>query len=100
MLLILILSFSYSQIIPMECANSAAVEAKRCCPEYNGMVCGGLMRGICQDVSMKCNTSYNEDDLIGIGKTYEVKKFTDNRFNWPKKLFTHVCQCVGITMAV
>lgn len=85
-LLMLTLSFSYSQIIPKKCANPADVAAKRCCPEYNGMVCGGD-RGSCQDVT-KCNTYSQEPPGA-------PKGFADNRFNWPMKVFTHVCQCVG-----
>ena len=67
--------------IPSVCANNADLTNGTCCPDN----CGGSTRGVCVDVSKICKTNYTSVPLPP----------NDERFNWPSKIFTHVCRCKG-----
>ena len=65
--------------IPSVCANNDDLQNGTCCPDN----CGGSTRGVCVDVSKICKTNY----------TSVPRPPNDERFNWPSKIFTHVCRC-------
>ena len=71
--------------IPSVCANNDDLTNGTCCPNN----CGGSTRGECVDVSTICKTDYvyNSDE--------QQQPPNDERFNWPSRIFTQVCQCKG-----
>ena len=88
-------------LIPMPCAqNFSSPYPRRCCPvwEVNGKPmgeCGSdANRGECVSVDQRCNTAYDES-AVNAQNSLCGKHFTDERLNWPSKLFSHVCKCEG-----
>ena len=70
--------------IPSVCANNDDLQNGTCCPDN----CGGSTRGECVNVSTMCKTDY-------VYNSQQQQPPNDERFNWPSRIFTQVCQCKG-----
>ena len=93
------LLYSFGQL-PKECTLDKVVFDFECCPNTSSGICGGDIRGSCENVTTttdQCQDSNNRER-----KYCKVQEFlrsrpgtgnTDFRYKWPSQIFQRVCVC-------
>ena len=82
--------------IPLACVTEESLQSRTCCPMYDGAVCGGTLRGMCDNIHANdiYHTNYDSTQLQQTNSNAS-NAYNDARFNWPTGFFDSVCVCIG-----